>query len=198
MEKIREAALDLFSRRGYRATTMRDIAARAGVSTGNVYHHFGSKEVLFTGLVERYWERLRDPELPLNKVFAATNFPDDLEDLAEQIEAVIDDNVPYIMLIYVDVIEFSGKHIREFYDGMYERFSKAYGPSLERQRLQGRFGDVNPLMGVMVAVRWFFYYFTIEKVFNVPLHLGFRPKQAVEEFIKLLRYGLMARDNPTP
>jgi AcrR family transcriptional regulator len=40
------AALALFRERGYDATTMRDIAARAGVSTGNAYYYFSSKEDL--------------------------------------------------------------------------------------------------------------------------------------------------------
>jgi AcrR family transcriptional regulator len=43
---IARAALALFRERGYEATTMRDIAARAGVSTGNAYYYFGSKEEL--------------------------------------------------------------------------------------------------------------------------------------------------------
>jgi AcrR family transcriptional regulator len=43
---IVQAALALFRERGYDATTMRDIAARAGVSTGNAYYYFGSKEEL--------------------------------------------------------------------------------------------------------------------------------------------------------
>lgn len=41
-----EAALSLFRERGYEATTMREIAGRAGVSTGNAYYYFGSKEEL--------------------------------------------------------------------------------------------------------------------------------------------------------
>jgi AcrR family transcriptional regulator len=43
---ITEAALELFRSRGYEATTMRAIAERAGVSTGNAYYYFGSKEEL--------------------------------------------------------------------------------------------------------------------------------------------------------
>ena len=43
---ITEAALALFRSRGYEATTMRAIADRAGVSTGNAYYYFGSKEEL--------------------------------------------------------------------------------------------------------------------------------------------------------
>jgi AcrR family transcriptional regulator len=43
---IIEAALALFRERGYEATTMRQIASRAGVSTGNAYYYFSSKEEL--------------------------------------------------------------------------------------------------------------------------------------------------------
>jgi AcrR family transcriptional regulator len=43
---ITEAALALFRDRGYEATTMRAVAERAGVSTGNAYYYFGSKEEL--------------------------------------------------------------------------------------------------------------------------------------------------------
>ncbi len=44
--RIRDAALRLFGQRGMDATTIRDIAAAAGVSGGLVRHHFGSKEGL--------------------------------------------------------------------------------------------------------------------------------------------------------
>jgi AcrR family transcriptional regulator len=43
---IAEAALALFRERGFDATTMRDIARQAGVSTGNAYYYFASKEEL--------------------------------------------------------------------------------------------------------------------------------------------------------
>src|ERR1019366_7238980 len=44
--RIRDAALRLFGDRGTDGTTIRDIAATAGVSGGLVRHHFGSKEGL--------------------------------------------------------------------------------------------------------------------------------------------------------
>ena len=43
---IIEAALRLFRETGYEAATMRAIAREAGVSTGNAYYYFGSKEEL--------------------------------------------------------------------------------------------------------------------------------------------------------
>src|SRR5262245_49303938 len=44
--RIRDAALRLFAEQGFEATTVRGIAAAAGVSSGLVRHHFGSKEAL--------------------------------------------------------------------------------------------------------------------------------------------------------
>lgn len=46
-EAIRVAARDLFAERGYPGTTVRDVAARAGISQGLITRYFGSKENLF-------------------------------------------------------------------------------------------------------------------------------------------------------
>ena len=103
------------------------------------------------------------------------------------------DNTESIRLIYVDVIEFGGTHIRRFYETMADRFAEAYGPTLERKRASGDLGEVDPLVGVMVATRWFFYYFGVERCFGVPMHLGMDSHQAVDEFIRILRYGVLPR-----
>ncbi len=47
-----EAAAALFGERGYAGTTLRDIGERAGVSSGLVAYHFGSKEALFEAVME--------------------------------------------------------------------------------------------------------------------------------------------------
>ncbi len=44
--RIRDAAVSLFAERGIKGTSVREIAAEAGVSLGLVRHHFGSKEDL--------------------------------------------------------------------------------------------------------------------------------------------------------
>jgi AcrR family transcriptional regulator len=45
-EEILAAARRLFAQRGYQATTMRAIAAEAGVNAALVHHYYGSKEQL--------------------------------------------------------------------------------------------------------------------------------------------------------
>jgi len=64
--QIVAAAIELFGKLGYHATTVRDIAERAGISTGLVYQYFGDKEdVLFLAIItvlESYRERIPPPE----------------------------------------------------------------------------------------------------------------------------------------
>jgi AcrR family transcriptional regulator len=47
------AGLDVFSRKGYTATRVEDIAKQANVTTGAIYHHFGGKSALYIALVEQ-------------------------------------------------------------------------------------------------------------------------------------------------
>jgi len=56
---ILNSALDLLQQHGYEKTTMRAIAKRAGVSLGNAYHYFGSKE----HLIQAFYHRLHEEHL---------------------------------------------------------------------------------------------------------------------------------------
>jgi TetR/AcrR family transcriptional regulator, cholesterol catabolism regulator len=50
-QKLYEAAVHLIAERGYSATTVDDIALRAGVAKGTVYYNFASKTELFEELL---------------------------------------------------------------------------------------------------------------------------------------------------
>jgi len=50
-EEITRAALELFVERGYAATRLEDVAARAGVAKGTVYLYFANKAELFKAVV---------------------------------------------------------------------------------------------------------------------------------------------------
>jgi AcrR family transcriptional regulator len=49
-----DAALRLFAERGFRGTTIADIAAATGTAHGLVYHYFQSKDELLEAILDRY------------------------------------------------------------------------------------------------------------------------------------------------
>lgn len=190
--KLLEAALELFSRRGYRGTSVRDIADEAGVSTGNLYHQFPDKETIFRTLLDDYWAELASPEHPLNRALAEGAFPDNLEALGRAAREGVDRYRRYIALIYVDVVEFEGQHIRKFYQEMAERFEHfakdhpqvSQGPALR--------DGLSPGFGVMLASRIFLQYFAVEILFGVPDHFGRASDEVIHEIAGILRRGMLA------
>jgi TetR/AcrR family acrAB operon transcriptional repressor len=55
-QAILDAALKVFSRQGYAATRLEDIAKEAGVTRGAVYHHFDGKTELYEALTTERFE----------------------------------------------------------------------------------------------------------------------------------------------
>jgi AcrR family transcriptional regulator len=194
--QILDAALRLFSRRGYRGTSMRDIALSAKVSTGNVYHQFPDKESLFKTLIERYFELIADPGHPFNRALAAGAFPADLEALARAARDGVEQYRAYVALIYVDVVEFEGRHIRRYYMEMADRFTRFLESHRERIRLDLLRPGVPPTTAVMLAARFFLHYFAVELVFGVPNHFGKDTDSVLRETVDILANGMMRAGAP--
>lgn len=55
--ELLKKALVIFSKKGYNAATLQDIASEAGVTRGAIYWHFGSKAELYNTLVREYSDR---------------------------------------------------------------------------------------------------------------------------------------------
>jgi AcrR family transcriptional regulator len=51
--RILDAAERVFARAGFHAATMNDVATEAGMSPGNLYRYFASKDAIIVGMAER-------------------------------------------------------------------------------------------------------------------------------------------------
>lgn len=196
--RILAAALRLFSTKGYHGTSMRDIAVAARVSTGNVYHQFPDKETVFRTLLDQYWKAVESPEYPFNQALFRGAFPDDLEALGRAARETLEQYRPYIALIYVDVVEFEGSHIRRFYSDMANRFQAFLETPEARRRAASLRPGVTPLSAVMLTARFLLHYFTVEVLFGVPNHFGKNTEAAMKDIAEILSYGMKNGGLPTP
>ena len=60
-KKILEAALDVFSRHGYRGATLDQIAEEAGLSKPNILYYFGGKEDIHVSLLNQLMQSWLEP-----------------------------------------------------------------------------------------------------------------------------------------
>ncbi len=78
--EVMEAAVAVFSERGYRAASMADIAARLGMGKASLYHYVSSKEEV---LIELYEDVLRESVIAARRIAGAEGTA--LDALAEMI-----------------------------------------------------------------------------------------------------------------
>ncbi|MGA8257409.1 MAG: TetR/AcrR family transcriptional regulator [Nocardioides sp.] len=57
-EELLAIAASLFARKGFKNTTVRDIAEAAGILSGSLYHHFDSKESMVDEILRTFQDEL--------------------------------------------------------------------------------------------------------------------------------------------
>ncbi len=97
-----DVALELFSERGIDAVRVSDIAEKAGVAPGLLYHYFSGKEALLSAIAERY------SPLPLVRELLA-ELPDrpareTLTNLSARIYALLRERRQIVRLVARDVL----------------------------------------------------------------------------------------------
>ena len=186
--RIERAALQLFTRKGFHGTTVREIAKKAGVSMGKLYIYYDTKEDIFIDLVHhlgRKMEVIRQKELiPL----MASLDPDSLRNLARAIGRVVSENLDYWRLMYIDVVEFRHKHfihsfreiaggLRMYANAMIQKSKIAFPPGVDAS------------LAYTAIYLQFFTYFLAEELFGAKRHLGMSDEEAIDQLVLLYTGG---------
>lgn len=162
-DRIIEAGMAIFSEKGYRTATTREIAARADVNEVTIFRHFGSKEGLFEQTVQHY-----SPPPILSQELGKTMTGDLAKDLTVLAEKYLDAAVvsaPYIRLSIMELsrnpdlirivslipVELS-THVAEY---LHDKHDKGEIPEVDFELLAQMFYDI------------LFHYIATVKVFAV-------------------------------
>lgn len=184
--KVEAAALKVFCAVGFHGAGLRDIARTAGVSLGNIYNHYANKEALFDAILTRLHDDFTGADTPLAAFFAVARFPDDIEALGFAVRDMVEEHAAYLTLIYIDLIEFGGRHVRPFYQSLPVRFRAALKVSGPLR------GGTDPVVGFTAAYMQFFNYFIVEHMIGASGHFGVPDDEAIHTIARILRHGLVA------
>jgi len=139
--ELLETAIKVFARRGYQATTMDEIAERAGVSKGMLYIYFKNKEALF-GAVFR-WYGQSSSETMETAIRGIDNEIEQLQRIASVWAQIAVEQRDYIPLFLDFWAAASVKGMRSSYADdlahMYEAYRNLIINIIERGKNNGRF-----------------------------------------------------------
>lgn len=186
--RILSAALHLFTRKGFHGTTVREIAQKAGVSMGNLYTYYDTKEKIFVDLVHLQGSRMeaiRQRELiPLMESLDQES----LRKLAKAIGRVVSENLDYWRLMYIDVVEFRHKHFihsfREIAGGL-----RTYAGAVIHTSKVAFPPGVTPSLAYTAIYLQFVTYFLTEELFGAKRHLGVGDDEVIDQLILLYTGG---------
>lgn len=192
-EVIEDAAREFFIKQGFHATSMRDISKRAGVSLGNLYNYYPTKESIFESIIDQY-VMVIDEKLRL--LFAEIDEPlepSNLRKMGELVGQLVNQHSDFWLLMYIDVLEFQNRHFRKMFEGITDRFRSVFNDKFIEAEKRGdlRTGvDAAPVF--TAAYMQFFNYFLVEKLFGGNRHLGLDDEQALNCLTKIFAYGTLS------
>lgn len=183
-----EAATMLFSRKGFRGTTTREIAKAVGVSDAMLFKHFATKEELYAAIIEAkaHVEQLMDT------VVEAAERGDDAEvlrTLAREMIARTRTDPTLMRLIFFSALE--GHALSDMiFRSRVQQLDDFLSRYFARRIAAGAFRDVDPLQTAWNFMGMVAYHTQLLELFRQkpPQHLT--SDRAVEEMVQLFLNGV--------
>ncbi len=139
--KIMEAAIKLFSTRGYNKASVDDICKEAGISKGAFYHHFKSKQLLFLALLDG-WLQFIDNAI---KSTEDKTVPETFTQMTQAFPFILEtagDNLPMFLEFWLQASR--DKLIWEAGISPYRRYHKYFTTLIKKGVDEGSFVEVDP------------------------------------------------------
>jgi len=185
---IIEAALTLFSQKGFRGTTTKEIAQAAECSEATLFKHFATKEELYSAILETKVQI----EEALAQAMAMAACKDDagvfravgLRGLTQ----VEQDSALMRLLLFSALEGHALAHI--FFESKVRRLHEFLSSYIETRIADGVFRPVNPLVAARGFIGMIVHYLLLHEIYGLKRPAGFSPEQAVETFVTLFCDGI--------
>ena len=183
---VEDAAIELFMEQGYHATSMRQIAERAGLALGGIYNHFAGKDEIFEAIIidKHPYKRI----LPLVMETPGETAEEFLRNAFKVTVTELGNNPIYMKLMMIEMVEFSGRHGA----GMLKEIAPRVLPVFE-QMLKVRKGlrISSPAMFLRTFFGMIISYFITEMITANSVISKLMPKDAADVYIDMYLHGVL-------
>ena len=183
---VEDAAIELFMEQGYHATSMRQIADKAGLALGGIYNHFKSKDEIFEAIVvdKHPYKRI----LPLVMDAPGETAEEFLRNAFKVTVTELGKNPIYMKLMMIEMVEFNGMHGAS----MLKEIVPKVLPVFE-QMLKVRKGlrISNPALFLRSFFGMIISYFITETLTANSIVSKLMPKDAADIYIDMYLHGVL-------
>jgi AcrR family transcriptional regulator len=183
---IEDSAVELFMEHGYHATSMRQIAERAGLALGGIYNHFSSKEELFEGIIvdKHPYKKI----LPLILQVQGDTAEIFLKNAMSIVMTELDREPYYIKLMMIEFVEFNGGHgaamLKEITPEVLPVFEQVV-KSRKNLRVTNPAVLMRSFFGMVIS------YFITQMVIKNSVISSLLPKNSMEIYVDIFLHGII-------
>lgn len=185
---IIDAAYDLIVDQGYAATSMRQIADKAGLALGSIYNHFSSKDEVFRAILEDRHPFFQIVPL-LNSVEGET-IEAFARNAAHTLIAELGHHPEFLNLLLIEIVEFKGEHVPLVFEKMLPMILQL------AQRLSNLGGNMREIPQFVLArafLGMFFSYFITELLLNQTKFMAMQ-NNALDHFVDIFLHGILSAE----
>lgn len=191
-DEVLDAALALFTEKGFAATRVEDIATRAGLSKGAVYLYFPSKEAILEALVKRSVVPIADGALAVISNYSGDPRPVIAMALKHVASRITDPKLAAIPRLMIREIinfpDFADMYRREVLD----RVIPAVQRLIQNGVAEGYFRKVDPEMTLRSVIGPVIAHLMISELFGIRPATGLEIDRLVDNHLSILFDGLSA------
>ncbi len=187
-QQIVEAAIDLFSRKGFTGTTTREIAEAAGISEATIFKHFQTKRELYSAIIEVKSET----EELLASAAKAAEAKDDagvLRAVGLKMMEQTERDPSLMRLLLFSALE--GHELSEiFFESRVRRLHEFLSGYLRKRIEEGRLRPFDALVAARGFIGMVVHYLLIHELFGVKRPPRSSPEEVVGTFVSIFLKGI--------
>ena len=183
------AAHDLFITQGYNATSMRQIARKAGIALGGIYNHFSSKAEIFESVfIENHPYQAMLPAIETAQGDTVEEF---IRNAAKKMLEAFRLKPDFLNLWFIEIVEFKSVHA---VDVLAQTLPRGLSIIERISTLEGDLRPIPPQMLIRAFIGLFFSYFLAEYIFGQAAFFTEFTTNAIDYHVDIFLHGILKPD----
>jgi AcrR family transcriptional regulator len=183
---IEDAAIELFMRQGYHATSMRQIAEGADLALGGIYNHFKSKDEIFEAIIvdKHPYKKV----LPLILAAEGETIEEFLSNAAHVIINELSSQPYYIKLMLIEIAEFDGAHGASLIKEIAPKILPVFEKIVKRRK---DLRVTHPAILMRSFIGMVMSYMMTEIVLSKSILKNLMPKNTLDAYVDIYMHGII-------
>jgi len=183
---IEQAALSLFMKQGYHATSVRQIADEADLALGGIYNHFSSKEEIFAAIImdKHPYKQI----LPLILAAQGETAEELIHNAARALVTELGNRPDLLKLVFIELVEFNGRHVSRLIGEIAPKLLPMFEHLV---RVRKNLRNLPPPILVRSFLGLFFSFYITELFIRGSVIHKLMPKNSFDLFVDIYLHGIL-------